>query len=69
MSDVVHSQHVANGKCAAIRDHGGLAELQKLMDQRHLFVNAGVPVLIAVNRMSEQRKRLSLLSMAVSSPT
>ena len=44
-------------------------DLTTLLRQRHLFVNAGVPVLIAVNRMSEQRKRLSLLSMAVSSPT
>ena len=56
MPDVVHPQHVADGKCAAIRNHRRVAELQKFMDQRRLFVNARVSVLIAVDGMTEQRK-------------
>jgi hypothetical protein len=46
MPDIVHPQHESDGKYAAVRDHRRVAELQKFMDQRRLFVNAGVPVLI-----------------------
>jgi hypothetical protein len=51
---------VADGKCAAARDHRGPTELQEFIDQRRLFVNARVSVLIAVNGVSKQRNRPEL---------
>ena len=69
MSDVVHSQHVSDGKCAAVRDHRGVAELQEFMDHRRLFVNARAFVLVAIDGMTEQRQRPEFFILAVSGPT
>ena len=58
---IAQPQQMADRKRAAVGDHRQLQRLQMFLDQRQLFVHGGASVLIAVDRVAEQRQRTEFI--------